>query len=298
VVCPSQPNQGGESISIADLSPHNIENAQEVFVLFKAYFDGANDPNNPQHRWVTLSCIFSDKDSLGRFSRAWKAVLSKHSVECLHTTDAVREGLHDLLWDCMRVVEEHAVGDTFHGIISSTVTIDAKEFERIRGEVLDGPQILSEVLASQGLDRIIMGVQAIARLREWDEKRVFYNLFFDRGEPYRGHLEDRMRNPNFRRTTLAVNEIDVERYIHIGPALDSRDFPELQAADLFAWCYNHRHRIRFEWQHRILDIRSDAVLIDKDALSKPNLTTVKYIHSLNLPRRSHKKKRPVTPPPA
>jgi hypothetical protein len=190
-------------------------------VLFKAYFDGGNDHNNPQHRWVTLSAIFSDKDSLRYFAGDWKGVLAKHSVDYLHATDAVRSKQHDLLWDCVCVIEDHIVTDnTFRGIIPATVTIDSKEFKLVREEIPNGPQILSETLASQGLNRVIMGGREIAKRKVWDDRKVFYHLFYDRGEPYRGHIEDRMRHPDFRRTVLQADGIDVERYIQGHPPLD------------------------------------------------------------------------------
>jgi hypothetical protein len=285
-VCPSQQARDDEPFSVADLSPHNIENVRELFVLFKAYFDGGNDPNNSQHRWVTLSAIFSDQYSLREFAASWKAVLVKHSIEYLHTTDAVKNKQHDLLWDCVSAIGDHLPADnTFRGIIPTTVTMDAREFRIVRDEIPNSPQIVSEMLAAQTLDRLIMGGREIARRRGWDDRKVFYSLYFDRGEPYRGHIEDRMRHPDFQRTAIRVNGIDVERYIHIHPPLDSRDFPELQAADLFSWCYNHRHRIYFEWQYKLLDMQSDSVLLDRDTLINPDWKTVNFIDSLNLPKR-------------
>jgi hypothetical protein len=258
-------------------------------MLFKAYFDGGNDPNNPDDHWVTLSGIFSDRYSLKTFALDWSSILRKHSADYLHTTDAVRKRQHHFLWDCMRVIEDHVVRDnTFRGIIPATVTIDAKEFRIVRDQIPDGPQILSEALAAQGLNRIIMGAREIARRKEEDDRRVFYELFYDRGEPYRGHIEDRMRNPEFRRTTLNLDGIDVDRYISINRPLDSKEYPELQAADLFSWCYNHRHCIEYEWQYRMMDIPSDSVLLDRKALTKPDWAAVKFINSLGLPSRARR----------
>ncbi len=270
MVCPSQISRDG-GLSVADLSPHNSD-ALEVFVLFKIYFDGGNDPNSIQHRWVTLSAIFSNNESLRSFATDWKCVLANHSVDYLHTTDAVRAGQHDLLWDCAGVIEDHVVrDDTWRGIIPVSVTIDAREFRTVRDEVPDGPQILSEVLAGQGLDRVIWGARQIARRLGQDDTKTFYSLFYDRGEPYRGHVEDKFRNPLFRKNALrsSVDKIDVDRYVLIHPPLDSRDFPELQAADLFSWCYNHRRTIQFEWHLRVMDTPSDAILLDRKALLKP-----------------------------
>jgi hypothetical protein len=256
-------------------------------VLFKVYFDGGNDHNNPNHRWVTLSAIFSDQYSLRAFANVWNATLAKHGIEYLHTTDAVREGLHNLLWDCMETIRNHVVsGNSFRGIIPATTTIDAKEFRIIRDEIPCGPQILSEVVASQCLDRIVVGAREIARRKGIDDKKVFYDLFFDRGEPYRGHIEDRMRHPEFKRLAFRAEGMDIERYIHIQPPIDSRDFAELQAADMFSWCYNHRHTIRYQWQAEMMDIRCDSTLLDRDSLMKPNLDHASLIESLKFPRRS------------
>ena len=256
-------------------------------MLFKAYFDGGNDPYDPESHWVTLSAIFSDPYSLNSFAREWRRVLATHSVEYLHTTDAVKNKRHDLLCDCTSVIAEHIVTDnTFRGIIPATVTINAKEFRKVRDEIPNGPQILTETLASQTLDRLISGGREIAMRQGEDDRKVFYSLFFDRGEPYRGHIEDRMRHPVFRRTVLEKDGVDVERYIQVHPPLDSKQFPELQAADLFSWCYNHRHNISFEWQYWMMDIRSDSVLLDRAALTKPEWTTVNFVNSLNLPPRA------------
>jgi hypothetical protein len=257
----------------------------EIIVLFKAYCDGGNNPSDEKHRWITLAAIFSDRWSLKRFTSDWKTVLAKHSVEYLHTNKAIFDGKHDLLWDCANVISEHIVaGNSFRGIIPVTVTIDARDFTR-QAQTPGNPRVLSEVLASQLLDRIIMGGREIAFRKGEDPKKVFYEFFFDRGEPYRGHILDRVEHPVFKRTTLKVSGIDIGRYFQVNAPLDSKDFAELQAADLFAWCYNHRHRIQFEWHYRMMDVRSDSVLLDHDALSKPSQQTVNFIESLKLPKR-------------
>ncbi len=285
MVCPSQIVHE-DGISVADLSPHNGD-VQEIIVLVKAYFDGGNDPNNLQYRWVTLATIYADPNSLRTFAREWREVLGKHSVEYLHTTDAVRNNQHDLLWDCASAVERNVLdNNTLSGIVPSVMTIDATAFRSARETMPEGPQIVSETLAAQALNELINGAKFLASLKGYDVKKVFYELFFDRNEPYRGHLLDRMTHTAFKASVLQVDGIDVNRYIHINAALDSRDFPELQAADLFSWTYNHRHRIRYEWQVKMLAIRSEAALIDSNAIAQPNLSTVEYINSLNLPRRA------------
>src|SRR5665213_649674 len=94
VVRLSQYEWDRETLSIADLSPHNADNVQEIIVLFKAYFDGGNDANNAQHRWVTLSAILSDQNSLKRFVNDWRLALRKNSVDHLHTKSAVWNKQH------------------------------------------------------------------------------------------------------------------------------------------------------------------------------------------------------------
>ena len=258
-------------------------------MLFKGYFDGGNDPSNPHDRYVTLTAIYSDKASLRALSCDWVRVLAKHSVDYLHTTDDVKAGRHKLLSDCVDLIAEHVVKDgSFRGIIPTPVTVDAREFRSVRNELPNGPQILSEGLAIHSLHRVIQGCREIARRHQEDNTKIFYDLYFDRGEPYRGHIIDRFENQEFKRWAIEKTGIDIERYFQVHPPSDCRDFPELQVADLFSWCHSRYYNVRFEWQHRLLEIKCDGQRITRNTLINPNLATLDIIKSLRLPKRAKK----------
>jgi hypothetical protein len=64
-----------------------------------------------------------------------------------------------------------------------------------------------------------------------------------------------------------------------------REVPALQAADVFAWCVNHRKVALRDWQKRILKIDRDGQSIDYEMLMDADQAVMSRINSFNLPRR-------------
>ncbi|MGA8030716.1 MAG: hypothetical protein WB992_26525 [Bryobacteraceae bacterium] len=264
-----------------------------AFVLFKGYFDGGNQPDSRRHKTVTLACVFGHAPALKKFAHLWRANLKRHGAAYLHTTDAVRlEGIYKDGWDevtrdafiqdCARILGDSILrqdtdGRIIQGLIPCSITIDLGDFKRVQVEVPSGPQNAGEVLATQAFTKMIEG----GRLLLAD----FYELFFDRNEPYRGHIVDRIRNPRFI-AQMKKNGIDIGRRVIVGPELDMRDVTELQAADLLAWCVGHKDTVKFGWQQSVLNIRREDQFLDRKAMLNPDPFTTRFVQHLKLPKRA------------
>jgi len=109
-----------------------------------------------------------------------------------------------------------------------------------------------------------------------------YEFFFDQGESFYGHAQDRVRVKKSRRDSPIW-----EHVIHIGES-DARRVPALQVADLFAWTLNRaieENTARYEWQVRLGAIGRDRDILDYDKLSKPLPGAIEKIHAWGMPKR-------------
>jgi hypothetical protein len=110
-------------------------------------------------------------------------------------------------------------------------------------------------------------------------------FFFDQGEPFYGHLDDRAKNKKAKKAAPDIQTV------HLAES-NMRDVPALQAADLFAWAINRRYKdgsASFEWQKRLLAIDRDEEVFRYARLLKPNREHIDIVKSWKLPPR-----RPLT----
>lgn len=286
MVCPSQ----GE-LSISELSAWNDIPKGHLFVLLKGYFDGGNKPDSRQYDTATLAFIAGERGVLSEFERAWKSLCKIHHADFLHTTDAVVRINHYDGWGedqrdafiqgCATLMagsilrEEH--GRRINGIVPATVTINLKDFKRVQAELPNAPRDATEILATQAFGKLIEAGQFL--------HTHFWELFFDRNEPYRGHVVDRTRNPKFVKF-MSENGIDIERRFVVGPELDMRDFPALQAADLLAWSVGQNGAARFPWQQTVLDMTREKEVLEYDVLRSPEPITMNFVKYCKFPKRA------------
>jgi len=160
------------------------------------------------------------------------------------------------------------------GFARATESVVLEDFKRVQKEIEGTPDDATEVCAMQCLSRIfLLGEQAGTH---------FYHLFFDRNEPYYGHVVDRWRNKKARRVltpftkVVSCSEIDV-RDTHANVSA-------LQVADLFAWCVNHKDDVRCEWHRRLLKVYRVSEWLDYSVLRDPNCVPMDLRSLWRLPK--------------
>lgn len=281
-------------LSLIDLLPFSGPVPKDyLLMIFKSYFDGGNQADSTQYDVLTLASVSGTLDMWKLFERDWKAVLIKHRAPFLHTTDAVSllrepftrdngwdEDRRDaFLLDCVTVVDNHIGRPRTKtmparvGLVPYTVTIVLDDFLKARKVNPAVPKTATELCATQAAWRCVdLGYRAGAN---------FFHLVFDQGEPFMGHIHDRMRNKKARKHLKILNRITSLT------EADMRLFPAIQMADLFAWCISHKNsESRFKWQNRILAYRKwidEWFTYEHMAQIKPE--TADLVNSWNLPPR-------------
>lgn len=151
------------------------------------------------------------------------------------------------------------------------MTIPLDDFRRARDEVENFPNAISELCASETLGFVLrygkrLGVEG-------------YQLYFDRSEPFCGHVRDRW---NSRKSRQQIPEI--KKVIHVGES-DMAASPALQIADLLAWCINHKDNVRRNWHKRVGDLHWDSYILTYEYLINPTPGALKRTAALNFPKR-------------
>ena len=284
--------------SLRELSPTSLIPEDWWFVVLKSYFDGAQTANNDR---VTLACLCGTEEEWTPVESAWGKVIADNGGTPLHTTNANalrkefdwRKGwtdekvdtyisaLVDVLEGSLaqpgRILVPTASGFlpniTKAGLNGLTMTIPVDDFRRA-GEVTPNfPNSISELCASEVLGFVFrygrrLGVEG-------------YQLYFDQGEPFYGHVDDR-RNGKKSKKQIA----EMSKVVHLGKS-NMRISPALQIADLFAWCINHQDNVRREWHKRVGDLRWDSYILSYDYLINPTPGALERTAAWNFsPRRT------------
>jgi hypothetical protein len=176
----------------------------------------------------------------------------------LHTTDAVvgnspfsrdegwtREKIDAFVLDCAKIAGKYIARPITStdpgriGIYPCVTTVNLKDYIRARGDVQDVPPSVDEILAVQVMSKCIEFARDFAGTK-------YFNLVFDQGEPFRGHIIDRQRHSKFRQAFPKF-----ENVINVSEA-NMRFFSALQLADLFAYCHSHKRDAgdKFRWQEK------------------------------------------------
>lgn len=253
---------------------------------FKSYFDAGNKADPSQYELLTLAAISGSTIKWADFEERWRRVLDKHRAPYLHTTDLIsRFGVfeygwddcrvRDFLGDCVTLVEDCATQRegrrfVYQGLRPATVTVVLKDFQQSAQEIANNRP--AEDWCAVHLTVMVM---KYANYLNSDK----LHFFFDQGEPFYGHVQDRMFNRKSKRSAP-----DWQR-IKSPTELDSREVPALQAVDLLAWCVNHPQAHRHEWQKRMLGIDRDKLWLDHATLRTADQGTLDRTATYELPPR-------------
>ncbi len=273
-------------LSLSDLSPTGLT-LKDFLVAFRSYFDGGNHADMSQHKTITLSALTGTKIQTDHFEGQWNKNLVKHGADFLHTTDLFTFNQpFDVGWDvdracnfCMDFVSiiercrAQPEKDWYHGIMPISVTLPLLDFKR----ALD-------VKPSLGTPEFTCVNHCLALCAHWAEEYVKaekFQLYFDQGEPFYGHVYHRKHNKKSR-----AYETMWQRVTHLGES-NMRETPCLQAADMIAWAIGVKHErgVLYEWQQRLLNLHGEDHFLDYAFLLKPDEEALRAIESFNLPKR-------------
>lgn len=260
-------------------------------MVLKSYFDGANEADSDQFEFITIASACGTSEEWDAFHAAWNKVLRQHHADYLHTTDAVAlqgdfatlKGWNDakvdaLISDCVSVIANHIEIPSVlpdmplrRGLFFVTLQIQLEDFVLARGDNPNLPEPVTELCTSESVGFCFKRGKLLGA--NW------YHLYFDQGEPFYGHICDRKNNRKARRAIPMLSKV-----AHLGES-NMRLVPALQAADLFAWCISHNHRVTRGWHARLHRLPWHAWYLDYMLLMNPKKGALEMVKSWKLPKR-------------
>jgi hypothetical protein len=273
-------NAGDESrfpqLSFDDLCPVAPDGERHLLMIFKGYFDGARDANSKR---ITVAMVCGESEHWDGFTANWKSILAIHRAPFLHMTDAMalrgefakekgwdKPLVDALISDCVRLISEYM--DSLNVV---TMDIYREDFLRARKTVPSLPNTMSELCATESLGFCFKYGK--------DKNADWYQLYYDQGEPFFGHICDRKNHRKARRHIPNLSKVAVLAEANM------RLFPPLQMADLFAWAISHNHRVSREWHRCLNDLDWKSLCLRYENLVRPIEGAAELIESWNLPRR-------------
>jgi hypothetical protein len=272
-------------------------------VVLKSYFDGGNQADSTQYDRITLAAVCGTPEQWTPFEAEWGKILDQHGAKFLHTTNAVnlqKEFSRDEGWnapkvdalidECVGSIEGHicvpAEGQvplglpfspnvTKQGLMPVTLTIPLAEYERARKAIPRLPNSITEICTSESLGFCFKWGRVVGT--EW------YELYFDQGEPFYGHVYDRKHNKRSKKVIVPMEKVCALAEV------DMRCSPALQVADLFAWCINHNDDVRREWHARLNRLPWGSTILAYEHLMNPTPGALERTAGWNLPRRKPNK---------
>jgi hypothetical protein len=260
-------------------------------MVLKSYFEGGNQADSSEYDRITIATVCGTSKQWRRFETDWKKALYNADADYLHTTDAVslkkefsktkgwtRARVDTFIGNCVTVIENHVAiphgvpgKRARSGLYPITLTIPFDDWVRARKTVPTLPNSIEELCATESLSFALKWGRAIGV--------QFYELYYDRGERFYGHICDRVNHPKVKK------DVELTKKITTLTQTDMRIVPALQMADLFAWCIGKANQESRYWHVRLHNIKFQARLLDYAHLINPSHAALKRIHSWKLPRR-------------
>lgn len=262
-----------------------------LLVALKSYFDGSNHADSSEYDRISIAVVCGTRTQWRRFDTAWEKVLYKHHADYLHTTDAVslqhdfakekgwnNARVDSFIGDCVTVVGKHIAIPSPEpgmspkmGLFTATLTVPFADWIKAKKTVPELPDTIEEICATESLGFALKWGKYIG-CQKWQ-------LYYDRGEQFYGHIHNRWRHPKAQKDIELMKEIlDVSESV-------AMHVPALQMADLLAWSINRANRETRLWHVRLHDLPCHNALLDYAHLIRPNLERLEQIASWKLPRR-------------
>jgi hypothetical protein len=255
-------------------------------LIFKCYFDGTKNS-----RAMILATVCGASQHWDLFEERWKAVLGRHGAGYLHTTDALalrksfsrekgwnQNRVDQLIADCVEVISKSLeILDGLPsvpprpGLQAITLSIDLDDFRRARQHNPNMPRSITELFMSESVSfcfRIGTRVGADS-----------YHFHFDQGEPFYGHLVDRINHRAAREAIPLLAKIRHHERINM------RVSPAIQMADLFAWCISHNDAATRGWHETLHRLPWSSLSLNYELLMNPTAGVLELVRSWKLPPR-------------
>jgi hypothetical protein len=182
--------------------------------------------------------------------------------------------------DCVKVIGRHIARPIRDndpgrlGIYPHSISIKLAEFIKARQDNPDVPRSANEVCATQAVyDCMKWGFDGLGAQN--------IHLYFDQGEPFRGHICDRANHRKVLKQLPFLSR--VTRIVD----LDMRVTPALQFADLLAWSVSHKQDVRTGWHQRLLKNPHEEYLVGYEQLVNPLPEAVEFVKKWKLPKRGN-----------
>lgn len=238
----------------------------------ECYFDGGNQPTSAEYDLVTLSVISGVPKQWRKLEEEWSRKIDEHCIGFFHATEY--KDRPEIMEDFAKVANENTFRRSpfRHGLYPFSVTVPLKDFIMARAMNPRIPQSVPEILIRE----------ALYRCTDWGINKIGareYHMVFDQGEPYAGFVWD------FKHNLMSRKEHPiVERF---GLTEDqSRKYPGLQMADLFAFSHSNRKTYyRTRWHRAVRSIVQDRVDFTYDTLLEPLYGNIEKEIEWRLPKR-------------
>jgi hypothetical protein len=253
-------------------------------MVLMSYFDGAGQPDSRISDRIVIATACGTADQWNDFQSAWNKVLTDHEAPFLHTTDAVslqdhfskekgwdKSSVDAFIEDCVSVIRDNLWSPEKSGLFVVTLTIPIADYLKAREVEPKLPHSITEICATESLSFCLRWGREIGA--------KYYHLYYDQGEPFFGHVDDRMRNEKAKRTIPLLGKV-----VHYGQS-NMRDVLPLQLADLFAWCISHNNQASKPWHRRLNDLSWHSLILDYPRLLSPTKSVLDLMASWKLPKR-------------
>ena len=285
-----------QALSFNDISPFWPVLKDHLTVVLESYFDGANKADLKLYDRVVLASASGTTEQWDAFQADWRKMLGQHNnAPYLHTTDAISlqdpfskkngwdvDCVDALILDCVRVIKRHVAmpslvpGEFRPGLRVVTLTVYLEDYKKAREKNPKIPNSVNEICTSELLGFVF----------RWGRKidADCYHLYFDQGEPFYGHVRNRIDSSRVRR------DIQVLEKVAVLAEADMRSVPALQLADLFAWCISHNDNPSKRLWHRSLndlpiDPSWESVYLDEGYLLNPTPGALERTAAWGMPQR-------------
>ena len=255
-------------------------------MVLKSYFDGANQPDR-----IVLATVSGTSNQWEKFESTWRKILYKHKATHLHTTDAVslqkefsvekgwdKTSVNAFIEDCLMGISKHiAQPPTPHrphikpGLRATTLTIYLDDYKEARKSLPKLPVTVTDLCLSESLGFCFKWGRYIGARQ--------YEMYFDQGEPFYGHLCDRMNSKKARKDVPLLDAIAHKSESNM------RDVPAKQMANLLAWCISHNENATRMWHRQLNDLPWSSLYLDEKYLSQPTEGRLEQAEQWGMPRR-------------
>jgi hypothetical protein len=260
-------------------------------MVLKSYFDGSNHADSSEYDRISIATVCGTRKEWKRFDTEWRKILYRHNADYLHTTDAVslqndfakengwnKRRVDAFIDDCVTVVERQiAIPPNTPGrrqrmgLYAITLTIPFEDWVRAKRTTPKLPDTIEEICASESLSFALNWGRFIGAKK--------YQLYFDRGEQFYGHVRTRWLHPKVKRDVELMQDI-----LNVDESI-SKHVPALQMADLFAWSINRANQETREWHSRLHNLPYESKLLEYKHLINPQQHVLERIASWKLPPR-------------